>query len=339
MPEPIAAFVARRRADWEELSGLLSKLDAGALQLPDVEALDRLYRRAAADLARAQRDYAGTDVQRALNQLCARAYARIYRTPRDLSAALRRFYRAELPALVRAERRFVIASAALLFGGVAVGALAVAAQPAGAEGLVPEAVRQSVDEGQMWTDVLSLSPPEAVASRIATNNLAVVAATFAGGLLFGLGTLAALVFNGVLLGAVGAYCARHGLLGRLLEFIGAHGPVELSVIVLAGAAGLMLADALLDPGDRSRGARLQERGRRGAALVLGCAPFLALIGLVEGYVSPAPFLPASLKLLLGAALGAALWGYLLLGGRAREARATSGSPSRTLAAREASTRS
>jgi uncharacterized membrane protein SpoIIM required for sporulation len=324
--EPIAAFAARRRPDWDALAQLLRKLDARRLELAEVEALDRLYRRAASDLARAQRDYAGTEVQRALNALCARAYARIYRTPRDRGAALRRFYRVELPALVQAERRFVLASAALLLLGVAVGALAVMAQPPGAETLVPEAVRQSVDEGEMWTDVLSLSPPEAVASRIATNNLAVVVATFAGGLLFGLGTGATLLFNGALLGAVGVYCARHGMLGRLLLFIGAHGPVELSVIVLAGAAGLMLANALLDPGDLPRGAHLQARGRRGAALVLGCAPFLALIGLVEGYVSPAPFLPGWAKVAAGAALGAALWGYLLLGGRGREARDATSSP-------------
>jgi len=316
--EPIGAFAARRRPDWEALSQLLNKLDARRLQLPDVEALDRLYRRAAADLARAQRDYAGTDVHRALNALCARAYGRIYRTPRDRGAALRRFYRAELPALVRAERRFVAVSASLLLLGLVVGALAVAGQPRGAETLVPEGVKRSVEAGEMWTDVLLLSPPEEAASRIATNNLAVVAATFAGGLLFGLGTAAALVFNGGLLGAVGLYCARHGMLGRLLVFVSAHGPVELSVIVLAGAAGLMVADALIDPGDLPRGAHLQARGRRGAAIVLGCAPFLGLIGLVEGYVSPAPFVPGWVKVASGAALGVALWGYLLLGGRARE---------------------
>jgi len=337
--EPIASFVARRRPDWEALSALLSRLDGGRLELPEVEALDRLYRRAVADLSLARLEHPGTDAERALNQLCARAYARIYRAPRDRGAALRRFYASELPALVRAERRFVLLSAALLLGGVAVGALAVAARPEVAERLVPEAVRRSVEEGEMWTDVLSLAPPEAAASRLATNNLGVMAAAFAGGLLGGLGTAAVLVFNGVMLGAVGAHCARSGLLPRLLDFIFAHGFVELSVIVLAGAAGLMLADALLDPGDLSRGARLQERGRRGAALVLGCAPFMALCGLVEGYVSPAAFLPGPLKLLAGAALGAALWGYLLLGGRAKEGRATSGSPARTRAAREASTRS
>jgi len=320
--EPIAAFAARRRPDWEALADLLNKLDARRLRLPDVEALDRLYRRAAADLARAQRDYEGTDVHRALNALCARAYGRIYRTPRDRGAALRRFYRVELPALVRAERRFVLASAGLLLLGVAVGALALAAQPPGAETLVPDGVRRSVESGEMWTDVLLLSPPEAAASQIATNNLAVVAATFAGGLLFGLGTAAALVFNGGLLGAVGMYCARHGMLGRLLLFVSAHGPVELSVIVLAGAAGLMVADALIDPGDLPRGAHVQGRGRRGAAIVLGCAPFLGLIGLVEGYVSPAAFVPGWVKVASGAALGAALWGYLLLGGRVREARET-----------------
>ena len=339
MAEPIASFVARRRPDWEALSALLSRLDGGRLGLSEVEDLDRLYRRAAADLSAARLEYAGTEAERALNQLCARAYARIYRAPRDRIAALRRFYRSELPALVRAERRFVLLSAALLLGGVAAGAVAVAARPEAAGWLVPEGVRRSVDEGEMWTDLLSLVPPEAAASRIATNNLSVMVAAFAGGLLGGLGTVAVLVFNGVVLGAAGAYCARSGLLPRLLEFVCAHGFVELSVIVLAGAAGLMVADALLDTGDLPRGARVQARGRRGAALVLGCAPFLALCGLVEAYVSPAPFIPAPLKLLSGAALGAALWGYLLLGGRANEARATSGSPARTRAAREASTRS
>jgi uncharacterized membrane protein SpoIIM required for sporulation len=315
LAEPISSFVARRRTEWERLQALLGALDRRAVRLGDLESLDRLYRRTAADLARAQVQYPGTDAHRFLNQLCARAYARIYRTPRDRGAAVARFFRRELPALVRGELRYVAASAALFVAGIALGALVVAVEPRGAELLVPATVRDAVAERRMWTDdLLSVSPPSVAASAIATNNLTVTVAAFAGGLLAGLGTAFILVNNGVLLGAVFAHCAQAGMGWRLVAFVGAHGPVELSIIVLAGAAGLMVADALIDPGERPRGAHVQARGRRAVAMVLGCAPFLALIGVVEGYVSPGDLFPAAVKLLLGMGLGAAFWLYLVLTG-------------------------
>lgn len=312
MAEPISTFVARRRPEWDALQALLERLDRRALGLEELEALDRLYRRSAADLARAQLQYPGTDVQRFLNQLCARAYARIYRTPKDRAAAVVRFFRRDLPALVRAELRYVAASAGLFAAGIALGALVVAVEPRGAELLVPAGVRDAVSERRMWTDdLLSVYPPSVAASAIATNNLTVTVMAFAGGLLAGLGTAFVLVNNGVLLGAVFAHCAQAGMAWPLVAFIGAHGPVELSVIVLAGAAGLMVGDALIDPGERPRGAHLQARGQRAVALVVGCAPFLALIGVVEGYVSPGDLFPGAVKLALGLGLGAALWTYLL----------------------------
>nr|WP_239577968.1 stage II sporulation protein M [Archangium primigenium] len=313
----LPAFVGRRRPDWDALGALLARQRAGTLRLEDLRSLDVLYRRAAADLAHAQTFHAGTDVHRFLNQLCAQAYAVIYQPPRERWAALGAFFRHELPRTLRAHGAYVATSAGLFLLGILLGAGVVLLEPRGAELLVPENLRDSIARGEMWTDgILSVAPPNAVASAIATNNLTVTIVTFASGLLLGLGTVFVLVNNGVHLGSVAALCAREGLGPKLLDFIAAHGPVELSIIVIAGGAGLRVGQSLVDPGELPRSQALVLRGREAVKLVLGCAPFLALIALVEGFVSPGDLFSTPLKALLGLALGALFWGYLLRAGRA-----------------------
>ncbi len=316
MAAPLPTFVARRRPDWDALGTLLARQRAGTLRLEELRRLDTLYRRAAADLAHAQTFYPDTDAHRFLNQLCGQAYAAIYQPPRERLAGLRAFFGRDFPATLRAEGRFVAASALLLVLGGLLGALVVLLEPRGAELLVPENLRQYVAQGRMWTDdLLSVAPPNVVASEIATNNLTVIITTFASGLLFGLGPVFILLNNGVHLGALAALCAREGMGEKLLDFVSAHGPVELSIIVIAGGAGLIVGHALIEPGELPRGQALTLRGREAVKLVLGCAPFLAGIGVVEGFISPGSFFQMPTKVGVGLALGAAFWGYLLRAGR------------------------
>ncbi|HME91548.1 MAG TPA: stage II sporulation protein M [Myxococcaceae bacterium] len=320
MPEPLHAFVARCKPDWEQLQQLLRKQRERTLPLAQLRTLDTLYRRAAADLAYAQSFCAGTDVHRYLNQLCGSAYAIIYRPPAERLVAIKNFFTSEFPSTLRAERRYVGASAAVFLVGLLLGAMVVTLEPRGAELLVPAAIRRYVAEKRMWTnDLLSIAPPNLVASAIATNNLTVTIFAFASGILGGLGTLFTLVNNGVQIGAIFALCIREGMALPLLGFVGAHGPVELSVIVISGAAGLMVGRSVIDPGELPRLQCLKQRGIQAVKLVLGCAPFLALTGVVEGFVSPGDLFRPAVKIALGLGLGAAFWLYLFLGGRADEA--------------------
>jgi uncharacterized membrane protein SpoIIM required for sporulation len=315
MAEPLTAFVVRRKPDWDALEALLSSQRHGALTLPDVEALDRLYRRAAADLAQAQSFFPATDVHRFLNQLCSQAHGSIYRRPAERLAAARSFFRTDFPRTLRDSLPFLATSAALFLGGALSGALTILWQPSSAEALIPPGIRQFVEGGRMWTDDLfALGPPSVLAAGIATNNLTVTIVTFATGLLAGVGTCYLLLFNGLHLGSVLAYCAKAHLLGQLVAFIGAHGPVELSIIVIAGAAGLRLGNALVAPGDRLRRDALTQDGQRAVRLVVGCAPFLAAIAVVEGFISPGRGFPAPLKLALGLLLAALFWLYLFTSG-------------------------
>lgn len=316
MAVPLPTFVGRRRPDWEALQGLLAQQREGTLGLEGLRRLDTLYRRAAADLAHAQTFYPGTDAHRFLNQLCGQAYAAIYQPPRERWPAVRDFFRREFPTTLRAEGRFVAVSAAFFILGLLLGALVVLLEPRGAELLVPQGVRDYVAQGRMWTDdILSVAPPNAVSSGIATNNLTVIIFTFASGIFFGLGTVFTLVNNGVQIGAIAALCAREDMGLKLLDFISAHGPVELSIITIAGGAGLMVGQALIDPGELPRGQALALRGKAAVKLVLGCAPFLAAIAMVEGFISPGDLFPTALKGALGLSLGVLFWSYLLRAGR------------------------
>lgn len=318
MAEPLPAFVARRQGEWEKLRGLLEAQRAGKLRLTDLEVLDRLYRRASADLARAQSQYPGTDVDRFLNQLCGEAYGRIYRPVGMRGAALWDFFRRGFPRALRAELPYVGVSAALLALGLLAGALVVLLEPGGAQLLVDQNLRQTIADRHMWTDdLLSVMPPGVAASAILTNNLSVAIAAFALGATAGIGTVLLLLSNGLHVGAVAALCFTHDMGWPFLSFVAAHGVVELSIIVIAGASGLMVGHALVEPGELPRGVHVRRRAGQAVRLLLGCAPFLALVGVVEGYISPGELFPGGLKICLGLSLGAAFWLYLFRGGRER----------------------
>ena len=314
MTEALPAFVARRRPDWAGLEQLLAALEQkklGAAQLGD---LDRHYRRAAADLAHVQSYYPGTDAEVFLNQLCGRAYGRIYQHRPQRLAAVRTFFACDFPRAVRSELGFIGASAGLFWLGALVGLTTVLLQPGLADLFVSAPLQKFVADHRLWTDELPM-PASETATSILTNNLQVIVGVFALGITGGLGTVVILLVNGVTIGATLAHCFNGGLGVPLLVFMSAHGFVELSVIFIAGGAGLIVGHALLVPGERPRAEVLRERAARAVQLVVGCAPFLACIGVVEGYLSPGHTLPALSKLLLGASLGAGFWLYLLTASR------------------------
>jgi uncharacterized membrane protein SpoIIM required for sporulation len=122
-----------------------------------------------------------------------------------------------------------------------------------------------------------------------------------------------LVMNGIGIGAViGLYIAK-GIPGLLFAFIAPHGAFELSAICIAGGAGMLLAKAILLPGDRTRRRALVENGARAIRLVAGAVLLLLFAGLIEGFISPIPHWPLDLKLLFSAFTFVLLWVFLRLG--------------------------
>jgi uncharacterized membrane protein SpoIIM required for sporulation len=144
-----------------------------------------------------------------------------------------------------------------------------------------------VERGELWTDgILNVTPSSVLSMRIFTNNIAVTIFACVAGILYGLGTFYVIANNGLMLGGVFAFTREHGLDGDLLKFIFAHGTVELSMICLGGAAGVVLGESLIRPRLASRRDSLQQCTARIARLFAALIPLLIICGLIEGFVSP-----------------------------------------------------
>jgi uncharacterized membrane protein SpoIIM required for sporulation len=136
-------------------------------------------------------------------------------------------------------------------------------------------------------------------SFITQNNIGVAFRAFAGGLPLGLITLLILFTNGMMLGSVGVLIARKGQSAGFWPSIAPHGILELTAIMVAGAAGLMLGWALLHPGDLPRGRALAAAAGDAVRLVAGTIPMFIVAGTIEGFVSFSS-LPVFVKLTVAA---------------------------------------
>jgi len=315
----LETFLVRQEPVWRELDDLVERARGKPERLEParISRLGDLYRATAADFAYARRRWAGDPVVAALAARVGRARQVVYDTePRRRGVVefmtctyWRRVAERPVPLLVAAT--FLIVPT--LFGIVW-----ARHDPAGALGIVPSAFRNAKSGPSSRSGSLGIpfGQQAAFASQIFTNNIRVTFVAFAGGILAGLGTMAALAQNGLLLGVLGGISFQVGIGGRFVELVAAHGVLELSCIVVAGAAGLRFGWSMIDPGRRRRGDALVEEGRGAIEIILGTAPWLVVAGLVEGFVTPRGIGTAA-ALAFGLVLGGIYWTLVLTRGRAR----------------------
>ena len=272
------------------------------------------YRSLARDLATARRLPGAAAMARGLESLYATYHAAITRPPRNLRAQALGLLRDEVPAIMR-RLRPTLAWVVLLFVGTAfAGGWLIATYPALIGLTASEQMIDHVERGELWTDgLLNVTPSSVLSIDILSNNIVVSVITFCAGIFYGLGTVYMIALNGFLLGSVFAFTHQYGLDGRLLRFVMAHGPVELSVICIAGAAGVALGDSLVRPDRATRRESFEHRSRELAKLLAVCALLLVGCGLIEGYVSPDPRVPMPVRVVIG--LGYWLFMLALLSGR------------------------
>ena len=313
-------YLALNEPSWQRLEQLLSRAGSGVgrLTTDELDELVKLYQRTSAQLSWVRSHYAEPGLTSRLNSLVARANAVVYRRTSSPQAALRAFFTVSFPAAVWHLRRFVAVAGGLLGVPLAVVALWLANSDQAVEVSAPEAVRTAYVEEE-FEAYYSSEPASQFATEVLVNNIQVSFLAFALGIFFCLGTAAVLVMNGAALGVALGLFAAAGEQPRFWGLILPHGLLELSAVVIAGAAGLNLGWAVLAPGDRRRGEALAEEGRRSVAVVLGLMLCFVAAALIEAFVTPSG-LPTLARVGVGVLVEVVFVAYVVAFGGAAAAR-------------------
>jgi uncharacterized membrane protein SpoIIM required for sporulation len=317
------ALVRQQGPIWKEFQALLDRATAAGISSLGEQEVSRfasLYREVAADLARA-RTYGGSpELISSLQRLTGAGHNLLYRPHQWSWKGIRGWLSAGFPSLVRRRWRPVVLAAALFYLPGILVFTATRMEPSLARTILPAemlaraergAERQA--EGVGYYEVPDVQMP-ILASQLIANNVQVSFGAFAGGMLAGVGTVVVLVFNGIFLGAVAGAFANHGLSLYLWTFVLPHGIIEMTAIVIAGGAGLLLGSAILLPGRMTRREALIRRGRDAVSLIAGTTMLLIIAGVIEGFISPSA-IPQGAKLSFAALFAMVLALYMVAAGR------------------------
>lgn len=316
-------FILRNQAGWARLEQLSSAARTRRGLTPvEVEELVQLYQRTSTHLSHARTERADPALVVRLTRLVAGAGNVLYGARSRSAAGAARFFTTSFPAAVWHIRRMVVASALLLLVPAAVMAVWLANSDAALEASAPDAVRQAYVEDD-FEAYYSSSPAGQFATSVTVNNIQVSILAFAAGILVCVVTAYILAFNGANVGVAAGLFAAVGEQPKFWGLILPHGLLELSAVIVAGAAGLAIGWAIIAPGDRTRAEALAAEGRRSAVVVLGLMLAFIVAGTIEGFVTPSG-LPTAVRVAVGVTVGAAFWTYALLLGRSAAARGYTG---------------
>lgn len=303
-----AEFIAKKQKSWNELEELLNR--SRKANAKDLNRLGYLYRRVTSDLAVARRDYPQDRCVIYLNELVSRAHSTVYQTSPLKRGSLLAFLRFGFPTVFRENLYFIgvaFLMFALAFAGAYVSALIA---PEFAENLVSEDYVNHIKElGQDKWNSTSAEDRNIFASFVMMNNIMVAFKAFAWGIMFMIGTVYILVFNGLYIGAIAGLCHVHGVALTLWSFVSPHGYIELTTIFIAGGAGMKLGHSLIAPTTLTRKQTLVNGAKTAIKLLAGCVFLLVIAGIIEGFVSPSD-LPNGIKIAFGALTGILLFTYL-----------------------------
>lgn len=307
-----AAFIARNKAKWERLDALL----AGTRDLPGDEAAD-LYIALNDDLSYARTFYPDSRLTPYLNGLLSRLHHRIYRNKRTPRGRFRTFWTQEVPLAMAATRQQLLLSFGVFAIAMLIGAVSARFDPTFVRLIMgdeyvdmtlenihrgePMAVYGSMKQGGMFL-------------LITTNNTYVALVCFGLGIFAGIGTAIKLLQTGFMVGAFQYFFHEHGVLRESLLTIWVHGTLEISAIVVAGAAGFALGKGQLFPGTYRRIDSFRYWARMGLKVVIGLVPVFIIAGFLESFVTRhALTLPSYVALaIIGLSLAFVVYYFIIL---------------------------
>jgi uncharacterized membrane protein SpoIIM required for sporulation len=311
----IDAFVAANQSAWARLQQLTTQArHIRSITPDDLDELTALYESCGAHLAHARVRYAADSMLiNRLTLLVGDTHTVLYgqRTP-EARRTISTFITVTFPEAVVSLRRFILAASLLTLVPWAAFQVWLSVSPRAFELIAPAAAREAYLNHD-FADYYSSQPAQNFATQVFLNNVRVAFIAFAAGILVCVVTAAVLAYNGANGGIAGGMFTHVGEGSTFWGLILPHGLLELSAVIVAGAAGLRIGWTIIDPGDRRRLAALADESRRAGNVLVGLVAAFLLAALVEGFVTGQPW-PTVVRVGIGVAVFAIFWGFTIARG-------------------------
>ena len=289
-------FISLNEEKWKDFEIKLKDISAVS-----ADELSFMYVHLTEDLAYARGKYPDSQLALYLNELTVKVHNLIYRNKPEKASRFITFWKSEVPRELNHAYPYILYSFLIFIVGALIGVLSAANDPTFIRLILsdayvdqtlqniqegnPMAIYGSMDEGLMFL-------------HITLNNIRVALLAFAMGVFFSVGTGYVLFINGVMIGAFHYLFYQQGLFDETILTIWIHGTLEITAIIIAGAAGLIMGHGILFPGTYPRLYSFQKAAKRGLKIVLSLVPFFIVAGIIESFITRHTEWPLPIKIFI-----------------------------------------
>lgn len=291
-----AAFVKQNKDKWATFESVLSNNK----QIPP-DRLSDLYIEITDHLSYAKTFYGGSNTEFYLNSLASQAHQKIYKTKRESKNRIVSFWKSEFPLMFFKHRRELLIAFLVFTFFAIVGAFSEANEGDFVRSILGDRYVNMTLENIENEDPMAVYKQQGEFNMflgITINNIKVALMAFAYGIMLGIGSLMIMMQNGIMLGSFQYFFYEKGLLWESVRTIWIHGTIEISVIIIAGCAGLVLANGMLFPGTYSRLESFKRGVINGLKILVSTIPFFVVAGFLEGFVTRHTEMPDWLALII-----------------------------------------
>ncbi|MGB5289598.1 MAG: stage II sporulation protein M [Ignavibacteriaceae bacterium] len=304
------AFLKKNAEKWKEVESFLtSKEKVNPDQLADrfIELTD--------DLSYSRTFYPGSKTTQYLNSLTAKIHQSIYKSKKERKERFVRFWKYETPLLFYKHRIEIIVSLAIFIVALLIGIVSSAGDSGFVRLIMGDSyvnmTLENIDKGDPMAVYKQMNGVDMFLG-ITFNNIRVSFFAFMMGLLLSFGTAWILISNGIMLGAFQYFFHIHGLLIKSVLVIWIHGTLEISSIIIAGAAGITLGNSILFPGTYSRRQSFMIGAKDGLKMIVSLIPIFITAGFLESFVTRHTGMPIFLSLtIIFGSLAFVIWYFFI----------------------------
>lgn len=267
------------------------------------------------DLSYAKTFYPYGNTIKYINSIAANIYLSIYKNKKEKSNRFVTFWKTELPLVIRKHHRVLLFALIYFLAFVFLGAFSAYNDQTFVRAVLGDRyvdmTERNIANGDPF-GVYKNSNELAMFLYIAFNNIRVAFLCYSMGIFLGVGTIYLLFTNGLMVGVFEYMFFHHNIGFKSILVVFIHGTLELSAIVIAGSAGLILGSSLLFPGTYTRGQSLRQAAKDSVKILMSLIPVFIVAAFFEGFVTRHTGMPIWLSLLILSSSAAFIaWYYVI----------------------------